>query len=117
MFPNILLGTELDHEWVCVVRREVESQVPDEDVGGKLDDHQLVEQAHPLPHQTRGEADIGKPGHFFWSSLTGLCYELFFLYLPTEHHGSLKEMPVGWPQSPQALEVETIFLVILLVTE
>ena len=112
MFPNVLLGTELDHEWVCVVRGEVEGQVPDEDVGSKLDNHQLVEQAHPLPHQTGGEADIGKPGQ--------LCYamtELFFLYLPAEDHDSLKEMPVGWPQSPQALEVETIFLVILLVTE
>ena len=51
MFPNVLFGTELDHERVCVVRGEVESQVPDEDVGRKLDDHQLVEQAHPLPHQ------------------------------------------------------------------
>ena len=65
MFPNVLLGTELDHERVCVVRREVESQVPDEDVGSKLDYHQLVEQAHPLPHQTGGEADIGKPGHLY----------------------------------------------------
>ena len=67
MFPNVLLGTELDHERVCVVRGEGESQVPDEDVGGKLDDHQLVEQADPLPHQTGGEADVGKPGYFFYN--------------------------------------------------
>ena len=67
MFPYVLLGIELDHERVCVVRGEVEGQVPDEDVGGKLDDYQLVEQAHPLPHQTGGEADIGKPGHFFYN--------------------------------------------------
>ena len=73
MFPDVPLGTELDHERVCVVRREVEGQVPDEDVGSKLDDHQLVEQAHPLPHQTGGEADIGKPGHLCYAMNYSFC--------------------------------------------